>query len=30
MERITRFRATILITLVSSILLFFAARLYFM
>ena len=30
MERITRFRATILITLVSSILVFFAARLYYM
>ena len=30
MERITRFRATILITLVSGILLFFAARLYYM
>ena len=30
MERITRFRAAVLITLVSSILLFFAARLYYM
>ena len=30
MERITRFRATILITLVCSILVFFAARLYYM